>query len=97
MELDFVKNYLKVDFKEDDEFIELLIEASKQYVETELGFSLYDFGSKKPKQIDLAMLLLIAYWYEERSAMAVVKNQSLSKEVKYGVSSILNPFKMRTV
>ena len=94
IEIDFVKNYLKVDFTEDDELIKMLIEISKSYIETEIGKQLTDF-EELPKQIELAMLLLISYWYEERTAMSVVKNKTLSTEVKYGVSSILNPFKIR--
>lgn len=94
IEINFVKNYLKVDFTEDDELINMLIDISKGYVETEIGKKLSDF-EEIPKQIELAMLLLISYWYEERTAMSVVKNKTLSTEVKYGVSSILNPFKIR--
>lgn len=93
--LNLAKQYLRVDFEEDDNLIEMLIEISKSYVETELQLVLDEYFDEIPKQIDLAMLLLISYWYDERTAMPVIKNRTLSSEVKYGVSSILNPFKQR--
>lgn len=93
--LDEVKNYLRVDFEEDDSLIMLLIEASKNYIRTELQIELEERFEVMPPELSLAMLLLISYWYDERTAMVNVKNRTLSTEVKYGVASILNPFKQR--
>ena len=78
--LDEVKNYLRVDLDDDDTLIQSFIMAAeaylknvtgKEYPETDSG------GNKMAYELEKVYLnLLIAYWYENRSAAP--RNKSLN-------------------
>ncbi len=69
MELDEVKNFLRVDFDDDDTYIQLLIEAAKEYIINTVGF--YDNDIARMR---LLLLVLIGYMYESRSY--IIENKS---------------------
>jgi len=81
--LDEVKNYLRVDLDDDDTLIQSFITAAeaylknatgKEYPETDSG------GNKMAYELEKVYLnLLIAYWYENRSAAP--RNKSLNGAV----------------
>ena len=58
LELDYVKNYLRVDYDEEqeDKFIQMCITASRSFVETYMNRSLSDFNEdgSYPAEIDIA-------------------------------------------
>ncbi len=69
MSLDEVKNYLRVDFDDDDTYIQLLIEVAKEYIVNTIGF--YDNDIARMR---LLLLVLIGYMYESRSY--IIENKS---------------------
>ena len=57
-----VKNYIKIDFSEDDVLILALIDASSEYLKNAINVNL-DFNNQLVK---LCQLMIIAYLYENR-------------------------------
>lgn len=81
MSLTTIKNYLKVDFNDDDYFICELQSAAEEYltgagVKANYNKSLYR----------LAILMLISHWYENRS---IVFNGSGGDVLKYSLKNII--------
>lgn len=72
MELQEVKNYLRVDFNDDDNFIIELIEVTEIYVDTSCGTA-YKNHEHLVKLSKLAKLKLISNMYEKREANATEK------------------------
>lgn len=62
MDLSIVKDFLKVDFEDDDSYILLLIDVAKEYITDSLGF--YDNTRQKQKYL---LLTLIQDMYNNRS------------------------------
>ena len=62
MDLEFVKNAIKVDFTEDDEYIGLLIESAKEYITD--GVAPYDALIARHR---LLLIALVDAAYHERS------------------------------
>lgn len=62
MDLPIVKNFLKVDFQDDDSYILFLIDVAKEYITDSLGF--YDDTRKKQQYL---LLTLIQDMYNTRS------------------------------
>ena len=62
MDLSTVKDFLKVDFSDDDSYILFLIDVAKEYITDCLGF--YDNTRKKQKYL---LLTLIQDMYNNRS------------------------------
>lgn len=72
--LEEVKNYLRVDLEEDDTLIESLMEAAESYLKNATGkdYPKEDSEGNQPGyELEKVYLkLLIAYWYENRSAVS---------------------------
>lgn len=64
--LNDVKNYLKVDSPDDDEFILQLIEVSEIYIDSLVGTG-YKSDSKAVRLANLLQLLIISNMYDNRS------------------------------
>lgn len=81
--LEEVKNYLRVDLEEDDALIESLMAAAEAYLKNATGKEYPErdgAGNEIKYELEKVYLkLLIAYWYENRSA--VPRNKSLSGAV----------------
>lgn len=92
IDLDYAKNYLKVDFDDEQEdlFIQTLIYASKSFVETYLNRKLDSFNEdgSYPGEIDVARLNLISQWYDARTIMSPRSNV---KEMEFVFSGLLDP------
>lgn len=92
LDLDFVKNYLRVDHDEDDSFIELMINASRSFVETYLNRKLDSFdgysNGEYPQEIDIARLNVMSQWYDTRTIMTPRSNVS---ELEYVFKGLLDP------
>ena len=54
MELNIVKNYLRIDFEEHDKLLELLISVAKEYIEDAIG----KYDNTRKKQIILLCTLV---------------------------------------
>ena len=67
--LEKAKKYLRIDFNDDNDFISSLILASNKYLENAIGtFTSNDLT-------ELAQLLLIEHWYENRTLVGTVTNE----------------------
>lgn len=92
LDVDFVKNYLRVDHDEDDGFIQLMIDASRSFVETYLNRKLDNFDGysdgKYPGEIDIARLNVMSQWYDTRTIMSPRSNVA---ELEYVFKGLLDP------
>ncbi len=68
--LETVKNYLRVDFPDDDVLIELMIDTAKQYIVDGIGA----FEPENPKH-NMILLAVVAHLYENR----MLQGQSAGK------------------
>lgn len=62
MEISYIKNFLKIDFDDDDDYIKLLKEVAIEYIEDSIG----SFNPERAKQKYL-LLTLIKEMYSKRS------------------------------
>ncbi|MGJ0638033.1 head-tail connector protein [Xenorhabdus bovienii] len=104
LSLDLVKQHCKIesDFHDDDDLLNTYIGASVKYVENYTRRSLYPDKEAKgyaddpdhlllTADVQAAMLLLIAQWYENRSAASV--GQSVSS-LPFSVVALLQPYRI---
>jgi uncharacterized phage protein (possible DNA packaging) len=81
--LDEVKNYLRVDLDDDDALIQSFIAAAEAYLKNATGKEYQETdsaGHTAEYELEKVYLkLLIAYWYENRSAAP--RNKSLNGAV----------------
>jgi uncharacterized phage protein (predicted DNA packaging) len=93
IDLPFTKEYLKVDFPDDDRLLETLIVAARSYVQTILGFNVndeWDTVEEIPAELTVACLMIIAHWYDQRQVQTV---GTLGDEIKFAVTAILEAHK----
>lgn len=87
LDLKKTKEFLRVEFEEEDVFIETLIEASEIYLKNATG---KDFNSEN----NLAVLycsILVNDWYSNRE---LVIQGSVSNKVRFSLQSILLQLKL---
>ncbi len=77
MDLSTVKNYLKIDFDDDDELINMLIATAKEYIINAIG----NFDESKSSH-KLLLLSIVANLYEDRSFMSPKSNEKTSYPIK---------------
>ena len=65
MDLEEIKNYLRIDYEEDDDLLEDLIEVSEAYIDSCVGTS-YKTDWKAMKLANLLQKKLIADMFENR-------------------------------
>lgn len=93
--LDEVKNYLRIDLDDDDALIQSFITAAEAYLENATGKEYPEKdenGEKIGYELEKVYLnLLIAYWYENRSAAPRNKtlNGAVPDEFTYTTRSLL--------
>jgi len=78
VDLKKAKAYLRIDYEDDDEFINSLIKASSIYLENSCG----EFKSNE--LTDLAQLILIEHWNDNRSLIGLV-----NETIKHSVDAII--------
>lgn len=78
VDLKKTKEYLRIDYEEDDEFIGSLIVASKIYLENACG----NFVSNE--LTELAQLILIEHWNDNRTLVGTVNDT-----IKHSVDAII--------
>lgn len=92
MELDELKNYMKVDYSEDDNLINSLYKAACQYIVNAISAeaNVEDFADDEI--FDRASVLLTAHWFANR--LATVQTNTMSSvsqsEILFGVLPLLN-------
>lgn len=86
MELSVIKEYLKIDFDDDDRLLEMLLGAARRYVFDAVGYQ----PDESDERVKLLLLVLISDWYEHREYTDItLKTQNLSQKVRYTVRSIV--------
>lgn len=92
LDITYVKEYLKVDFTEDDNLINLFIVAAKSYVETMLGYklSVYTTTEEIPAELNVAILMITAHWYDNRQIQQV---GTLGIEMSLSVHALVDAHK----
>lgn len=78
VDLTKAKKYLRIDYEDDDTFIESLITASKTYLENACG----DF--EENDLTDLAQLILIGHWNDNRTLIGTVTD-----DIKHSLDAII--------
>lgn len=81
MDLDKIKNYLNVDFDEDDLLIETFEDASKKYFKTSTGKV---FNEDDSLHVVL-VLMLIKHFYDNRASVS----DKTKVEVPYTITELL--------
>lgn len=78
VDLQKAKDYLRIDYKDDDAFITSLITASKLYLDNACG----EF---EPSELtDLAQLILIGHWNDNRTLIGTV-----NKDIQHSLDAII--------
>ncbi len=66
--LDIVKNYIKVEHSDEDVLIQAMIDGAKSHIGAYTGLKDIDLDNKE--DITIAVLILVAEMYDNRSATA---------------------------
>lgn len=85
MNLDTIKEYLKIDFDDDDRLLETLLGAARKYLFDAVGYN----PDESDERVKLLLLVLISDWYEHREYMETSNTQTISQKVRYTVRSIV--------
>ena len=83
MTLAEAKAFLKVDFKDDDDFIELLIDVAEEYIIDAVGKC-----DETVARVKLLMRIIVGELYEKRSMTFDIDNTN--QKVQYTIRSIIN-------
>lgn len=78
--LELTKEYLRIDGAEDDGFLSFLIDSAKEY----LGNA--GVPDSNSKTYELAILMLVTHWYENREQNIVGKTTTA---IEHGIQSII--------
>ncbi|WP_028390551.1 head-tail connector protein [Bacillus cihuensis] len=90
LDLDFVKRYLRIEHSEDDMLLEMMITASKSFIQNYLNQTFEEMG-EVPAELTIPALAIIAHWYEKREVQV---NDRVVKEILYSFSGILDMFRI---
>lgn len=82
MNLATVKEYLKIDFDDDDRILEMLLGSARRYVLDAVGYQ----PDETDERVQLLLLVLVSDWYEHRE---YTSSQKVSQKVRYTVRSIV--------
>jgi uncharacterized phage protein (predicted DNA packaging) len=87
MDLTLVKNFLRIDIDDDDEYLMLLTEAARDYVTAAVG----ECNESKPR-VKLLMLNIIASLYETRQFTIDKTNE----KVQYALNTMITQLQLET-
>lgn len=93
LDLGSVKDYLKVDYNDEDILINGLILAAQSFIQTMLGYKIVDrFTTPEeiPDELTIACLMIIAHWFDNRQ---IQQSGTLGDEIKYAVGAIVGAHK----
>lgn len=85
LKLKTVKNWIRVEHEEDDEILELLIEASHSFIESYLNRSLDSFKDGYPKEIDVARLYVVQQWYDQAAITSFTKGEKAGLDFAFSM------------
>lgn len=93
IDLPFIKEYLKVDYDDEDTILQSLIVAGQSYVNTMLGFKVterWTFRNDIPDELTIACIMIIAHWFDNRQLQTT---GTLGDEIKFAVTAIIDAHK----
>jgi uncharacterized phage protein (predicted DNA packaging) len=93
VDLEFTKEYLKVDYTDEDNIINALIVAAYSYIETMLGYKIKDewpITEEIPGELTVAFLMIVAHWFDNRQFQTA---GTLGVEINFAVSAIIDAHK----
>lgn len=85
LDIYIVKEYLRIDFDEDDDLIVTMLAAAKGFIQSYLNKKFSDFPDV-PDEFTIACLALVAHWYERRE----IQPEKSAKELNYVFAGILD-------
>ncbi len=89
--LSLAKHYSNIAGNDDDELLQLFIDAAEQWLGNHIGRPLAEFDPI-PADLRRAVLMLVAFYYEQREAVAF----SITGQIApFGVTSIANSYRER--
>lgn len=94
IDLAFAKEYLKVDYEDEDMFLTTVVAAAKGYIQTILGFRITEEWPNKediPTELTIACCLLMSHWFDQRQPQTV---GTLGKEMDFAISAIVEAHKI---
>lgn len=95
IDLAFAKEYLKVDYEDEDRMLESIILGAYSYVETYLGYKITDKWRNYqdiPDELTIACLLIISHWFDNRQMQSA---GTMGNEIKFAVTNILEAHKIQ--
>lgn len=87
LELDTVKDYLRIDHTDDDVLISTMLASAKSFIQSYLNRKFDDF-IELPDEFTIACLAIISHWYERREIHA--DKDTKASEMKYIFSGLLD-------
>lgn len=87
--LSLAKLHMNIDGTSDDELVQLYIDAAEVWLGNYIGKQLADFDPVPP-DLKLAVLKLVAFYYEQREAVAFGISMQLAP---YGVTSVADSYR----
>lgn len=77
MDIAYVKDFLKVDFNDDDNYIQLLCDGARQYVTNAVGKC-----DEENPLVKLLMLVIISTLYENREYTVDTANEKVQRTLR---------------
>lgn len=90
IDLIFVKNYLRVDYEEDDNLISIMMKAAQMFIQSYLNKTFDEIIEEKgeiPDEFTIAYLAIVSHWYDRRE---IQSDKATSNELSYIFSGILD-------
>lgn len=93
IDLDFVKEYLRVDYDDDDTMILLMMESAKSFIRNTLNINLETIKEEQgeiPSEFNIPFLTIVNHWYDRRE---IQSHRNTEKELQYVFKDILYMFR----
>ena len=95
IDLEIVKNYLRIDFDDvdNDRMLNIILASAKSFVQTYLNWKFVDVD-EIPLEITIALLAIVEHWYKNRG---VTSEDATVNELPYVFSGILDMHRLGNV
>ena len=91
LDIQMVKDYLRIDHDDDDEFLNIILVSARSYIQSYLNLKFDDF-EEIPDEFTIACLAICAHWHENRQVQQESNGKGL-KELSYIFSGILDIYR----
>lgn len=90
MTLEELKNYIKVDYSADDALILQLQRSAVEYLLAAIDAEATEADFSELERFNLAVAMLVAHWYENRSATTTSNGQMMTvNEIPYAIKPMI--------